>query len=145
MDLNCLTGSEKNRLLNLYTECYKGHNKAARLFNEGHTNSQITPQEVIQFWGSIDLEISKAGGYRHGLSEENLRKLHKKYEGNIEKMCEESGVRLTILVKRCRDYNLPYIPPRKPKISQEYKSKIYLGDKRIRFPNPASKFKMPRS
>ena len=90
----------------LYELADKSTRRAAEMFEE-KSGIIIDTATIRNRWKSEGHKIQSHGGYRHGISETNLRSLYQKYRGDLRKMVEESGIKILTLETRCGVYDLP--------------------------------------
>jgi hypothetical protein len=70
----------------------------------GYRVSEVT---INKIWKTLPNYISLGkGGFRNGMRSEEFRAFYDNHQGNIEKMAEESGMKLTSLVSRCYELSL---------------------------------------
>tara|TARA_Y100000296_G_scaffold67236_1_gene79764 strand:+ start:732 stop:1106 length:375 start_codon:yes stop_codon:yes gene_type:complete len=100
------TSEQNEYILRLYAESGNSPSRAIELFKErfGHP---VTYQTLRGRWRDAGYKPNRRGGQRYGLTEEKIRILHDKYEGDIGKMLEELGrTNPESLVQRCRELEL---------------------------------------
>lgn len=113
------TEGQNDYISRLYDLSDNSPSEAKRLFEEKF-GITITVGTIRNKWKDLGYERNPHGGRRSGLSDDDVRGLRNKYEGDLQKMmeeCNQSGV--SSFLKRCRDlglkvHNVP-IKRKKPK------------------------------
>jgi len=86
--------------------------KAVRLFRE-YWGEPISHQTIYTYWKANGLQPGPLGGHRHGATDDDLRRLYRSHDGNLERIMETTGIKhMKTLRKRC--YKLGLIKPKEP-------------------------------
>lgn len=75
-------------IIHLYFKTGNSLSLAQKMYGEKY--GELIPQNTIRRkWRKEELEPNSHGGHRHGNSDEQLKELHRKYDGDLKKIAEE--------------------------------------------------------
>ena len=101
------TEEQNDYISRLYDLSENSPSEAKRLFELEFPGRTITEATIRYKWKDLGYERNPHGGHRSGLSDDDVRGLSDKYDGDIQKMMEECNQRsVGSFVKRCRDLGL---------------------------------------
>lgn len=106
------TPEQNEYILRLYEESNNNLSKAEELFRK-EFKIYITPQTIKNKWEKAGYKLNPRGGVNNGLTDDEIRGLYVKCEGNLEQMMENLNRENPIaLSRRCRRlelkvYNIP--------------------------------------
>ncbi|MBI3623142.1 hypothetical protein HY212_03635 [Candidatus Pacearchaeota archaeon] len=99
---------QRNYISTLYYVANKNSRAASDLYAEKY-RQYVSPAFFVQQWKRDGHDFGKRGGQRNGLADNGLRVLHKKHNGDLDKMAEESGFSVRTVKDRCEQLSLSYI------------------------------------
>lgn len=117
--MNYYTEEQEDCILVLYELAGKSPKKAVKMFNAFYGEKSITPQTISKRWKYEGLNIPH-GGHRHGLKDEEIKKIHEEHDGDIGSMIEK-GHNKWKMAKRCSKLRLSIknFPSQKKKLEEE--------------------------